>query len=63
MDTFPLYICQRATDETIMLFCDDCDRGYHTFCLDPPMTNLPDGKWFCELCKDKHLDNDDKKTD
>lgn len=28
-----------------LLFCDDCDRGYHMYCLSPPMTEPPEGKW------------------
>lgn len=27
-----------------LLFCDDCDRGYHMYCLSPPMTEPPEGK-------------------
>lgn len=26
-----------------LLFCDDCDRGYHMYCLKPPMTQPPEG--------------------
>ena len=27
-----------------LLFCDDCDRGYHMYCLSPPMTEPPEGE-------------------
>ena len=27
-----------------LLFCDDCDRGYHMYCLKPPMATPPEGK-------------------
>lgn len=33
-----------------MLFCDDCDRGYHLYCLSPPLSEPPEGNWSCELC-------------
>jgi len=33
------------------LLCDDCDKGYHTYCLDPPLEAIPDGAWSCERCR------------
>lgn len=24
--------------------------GFHTFCLDPPLSNIPKGQWFCHVC-------------
>lgn len=26
-----------------LLFCDDCDRGYHMYCLNPPVAEPPEG--------------------
>ncbi|XP_056652154.1 zinc finger protein neuro-d4 isoform X4 [Monodelphis domestica] len=37
-----------------LLFCDDCDRGYHMYCLSPPMAEPPEGSWSCHLCL-RHL--------
>ena len=35
-----------------LLFCDDCDRGYHMYCLKPPMVKPPEGRdWFLTLFK------------
>jgi len=31
-----------------MMFCDKCDRGYHTFCIG--LDSIPSGKWVCKLC-------------
>ncbi|KAI8913030.1 chromatin remodelling complex Rsc7/Swp82 subunit-domain-containing protein [Powellomyces hirtus] len=42
--------CERAGDDSRLLFCDTCDRGYHTFCLDPPLDDAPEGTWLCPLC-------------
>ncbi|KAI0316722.1 hypothetical protein OF83DRAFT_1125219 [Amylostereum chailletii] len=42
--------CQDKTDEAKMLFCDSCDRGWHVFCLTPPLDESPPGKWFCPIC-------------
>jgi len=27
-----------------LLFCDDCDRGYHMYCLSPPLSEPPEGE-------------------
>eukprot|EP00064_Thunnus_orientalis_P015791 superscaffoldBa00002998_g15850 len=39
---------RRKADQ--LLFCDDCDRGYHMYCLSPPMSEPPEGSWSCHLC-------------
>ena len=31
-------------DETKILLCDVCDKGAHTYCLDPPLSRPPTGK-------------------
>jgi uncharacterized Zn finger protein (UPF0148 family) len=35
------------------LLCDTCDAGWHTFCLDPPVEEVPDGDWVCPDCDAK----------
>ncbi|KAK2491970.1 hypothetical protein MC885_014681 [Smutsia gigantea] len=42
------------TSQDQLLFCDDCDRGYHMYCLSPPMAEPPEGSWSCHLCL-RHL--------
>ena len=37
-------ICDSAGDDDKLLFCDICDRGYHMYCLDTPLEELPTGK-------------------
>lgn len=33
-----------------MMFCDRCDRGYHTFCVG--LNDLPSGRWICpKFCR------------
>lgn len=32
-----------------LLFCDDCDRGYHMYCLNPPMSEPPEGEFTTQL--------------
>lgn len=43
-------ICLRGDNGTAMLLCDDCNRGYHMFCLDPPLTTVPKSQWYCPPC-------------
>jgi [histone H3]-trimethyl-L-lysine4 demethylase len=25
-------------------------EGFHIFCLDPPLSSIPKGQWFCHVC-------------
>jgi hypothetical protein len=40
-------VCGRADDEPAMLLCDECNRGFHKYCLSPPLRRRPVGDWFC----------------
>ena len=33
-----------------LLFCDDCDRGYHMYCLKPPIKEPPEGMYTLIIC-------------
>mmetsp|Transcript_23617 Transcript_23617/g.55570 ORF Transcript_23617/g.55570 Transcript_23617/m.55570 type:complete len:1975 (-) Transcript_23617:135-6059(-) len=39
-------------DETKMLFCEMCDRGFTLDLLDPPLSKAPSGIWICGQCVD-----------
>uniref|UniRef100_A0A8C6L253 PHD finger protein 10 n=1 Tax=Nothobranchius furzeri TaxID=105023 RepID=A0A8C6L253_NOTFU len=41
-------VCQQPHHEDEMMFCDKCDRGYHTFCVG--MDLIPTGHWICDVC-------------
>ncbi|CAF0835944.1 unnamed protein product [Brachionus calyciflorus] len=43
-------VCSRGDDEAFMLLCDGCDDSYHTFCLYPPLKEIPKGDWRCPVC-------------
>ncbi|CAJ0576337.1 unnamed protein product, partial [Mesorhabditis spiculigera] len=43
-------VCGRNSDEDVLLLCDSCDQGFHTFCLPTPLSNVPDGSWYCPNC-------------
>lgn len=42
--------CNQGDDEECMLLCDGCDDSYHTFCLKPPLLEVPKGDWKCPVC-------------
>ncbi|KAM5163174.1 PHD finger protein 10 isoform 2-T2 [Mantella aurantiaca] len=42
-------ICSQPHHEEDMMFCDHCDRGYHTFCVG--LGVLPTGPWICDCCQ------------
>ncbi|XP_075985533.1 zinc finger protein ubi-d4-like isoform X2 [Anticarsia gemmatalis] len=43
-------VCGTSDNDDQLLFCDDCDRGYHMYCLAPPLDTPPEGSWSCALC-------------
>ncbi|XP_042868192.1 zinc finger protein DPF3-like isoform X5 [Penaeus japonicus] len=43
-------LCGTSENDDQLLFCDDCDRGYHLYCLTPPLSEPPEGEWSCYLC-------------
>lgn len=45
------HLCGTSDNDDQLLFCDDCDRGYHMYCLTPPMAEPPEGSWICSLCE------------
>ena len=38
-------LCHGGENDALMLLCELCDLGFHTYCLDPPLADLPDGDW------------------
>merc|ERR1719433_2314067 len=42
--------CSKGDAEEQMLLCDGCDDSYHTFCLMPPLAEIPQGDWRCPKC-------------
>jgi len=43
-------ICGTSENDHQLLFCDDCDKGFHLYCLKPPLSAPPDTDWSCHLC-------------
>lgn len=48
-----IFLCinffRKPGEDSKMLVCDACDKGYHTFCLQPAMDSLPTDPWKCRV--------------
>eukprot|EP00658_Telonema_sp_P-2_P055823 TRINITY_DN44378_c0_g1_i1.p1 TRINITY_DN44378_c0_g1~~TRINITY_DN44378_c0_g1_i1.p1 ORF type:complete len:174 (-),score=32.26 TRINITY_DN44378_c0_g1_i1:545-1066(-) len=44
-------LCQVCGMGGELLCCDFCNLVFHLECLDPPLENVPDGKWACPECQ------------
>ncbi|KAK3240387.1 Methyl-CpG-binding domain-containing protein 9 [Cymbomonas tetramitiformis] len=42
--------CKRMDGEAFMLLCDTCNKGYHTWCLEPALDSVPERDWQCPSC-------------
>ncbi|KAK4431307.1 Histone-lysine N-methyltransferase ATXR6 [Sesamum alatum] len=50
--------CGSGERPSELLLCDECDRGFHLFCLRPVLVAVPKGRWFCPSCSShKNLTN------
>lgn len=46
--------CERCFDfinGQVLLLCEYCDDAYHIYCLDPPLSHIPDEDFVCPNCK------------
>ncbi|GAA6059089.1 hypothetical protein JCM10212_002060 [Sporobolomyces blumeae] len=45
-------VCKKIENESKgdSLECEKCEAAYHLGCLDPPLSDVPDGEWFCPKC-------------
>ncbi|XP_043944415.1 lysine-specific demethylase 5A [Protopterus annectens] len=50
IDMYVCLVCNSGDDEDRLLLCDGCDDSYHTFCLIPPLHDVPKGDWRCPKC-------------
>lgn len=43
--------CRGGHYEDKIILCDKCDKGWHLFCLSPPLDKVPKGDWTCPHCE------------
>ena len=58
-------ICGITTeeDDEKLIMCDGCDEGFHTFCLSPPLTIIPESAWYCYQCLNLHKKEEETKKE
>uniref|UniRef100_A0A8C8DGX2 E3 ubiquitin-protein ligase UHRF n=1 Tax=Oryzias sinensis TaxID=183150 RepID=A0A8C8DGX2_9TELE len=45
-------VCGGKQDASMQLLCDECNMAFHIYCLNPPLTTIPDDEdWYCPTCK------------
>jgi hypothetical protein len=51
-------VCKDDTNWDVMILCDNCNSGWHTYCLLPPLDDVPKGDWLCPPCVDNGMTMD-----
>ncbi|CAM8881009.1 unnamed protein product [Rhodiola kirilowii] len=49
--------CKSGLHGEVMLLCDRCDKGWHIYCLSPPLKRVPLGNWYCFECLNSDKDS------
>uniref|UniRef100_A0A4W4FEB1 E3 ubiquitin-protein ligase UHRF n=1 Tax=Electrophorus electricus TaxID=8005 RepID=A0A4W4FEB1_ELEEL len=45
-------VCGGKQDAHMQLLCDECNMAFHLYCLNPPLSTIPeDEDWYCPTCK------------
>ena len=55
-------VCCLGIDEDLLLLCDKCNLAYHTYCLCPELSAVPEGDWFCLGCSEESEEETTAKT-
>uniref|UniRef100_A0A5B7BX15 Putative lysine-specific demethylase 5B isoform X4 n=1 Tax=Davidia involucrata TaxID=16924 RepID=A0A5B7BX15_DAVIN len=49
--------CRSGLHGEVMLLCDRCNKGWHIYCLSPPLKAVPPGNWYCLDCLNSDKDS------
>ncbi|KZT36865.1 RCC1/BLIP-II protein [Sistotremastrum suecicum HHB10207 ss-3] len=44
-------VCSKDKKDDSPIVCEKCDQPYHLSCLNPPLSEVPTGEWFCASCE------------
>ncbi|ORY33394.1 regulator of chromosome condensation 1/beta-lactamase-inhibitor protein II [Naematelia encephala] len=44
-------VCKTHRNNDDLIECEKCEEGYHLDCVDPPLSAIPEGEWFCPVCE------------
>jgi hypothetical protein len=44
--------CVECGEGGNLLICDGCEAEYHMMCSKPPLMEVPEGAWYCDVCVD-----------
>ena len=62
-----LWLCESCGSggrEDYLLLCDGCDLAYHyDTCLNPALTAVPRGRWFCPTCRSAGLGSSNRRNE
>ncbi|CAG9317409.1 SETD2 [Blepharisma stoltei] len=62
LDKMKCSICKKSSEEDeYLVLCDGCNKGWHIYCLKPPLEEIPSGEWMCQKCTLKHKPKGEKK--
>lgn len=50
VESYICVICSRGAEDSKMVLCEGCEDSYHTYCLIPPLPEIPRGDWRCPKC-------------
>jgi len=50
LESYVCASCNKKDAEDQLLLCDECDACCHTFCLVPPLSEVPKWVWSCQKC-------------
>ncbi|KAF7504066.1 hypothetical protein GJ744_002831 [Endocarpon pusillum] len=48
-DTEPCQVCEEDDNEDVLMYCDQCNRLFHSYCVG--LQEIPVGHWFCDDCR------------
>ena len=44
-------LCEICRDGGELILCDNCPRSFHAECLKLKKSDIPEGNWYCSICK------------